>query len=231
MSTLIIDKDYNDDIIHLNEDPLYGSYSSPFAMDELYPHHEQKGALLSTDNAARSLFDDRSEEEFEFNIRPQAPPPSPQAQPMLDMIFASKLNDAIASACSKEIITTATATLPASRVATATGPVFCFEQHAEALDRLLRKTLKKNGNGNIIKQRRQRQSCSLRIRPMNNNQEPSLTSPSWQTRAKNQKMEFIIQATENTEKLKSAIMKKSHTILDDKEEEEKIINDLRDMGL
>ncbi|KAI7902058.1 uncharacterized protein BX663DRAFT_511623 [Cokeromyces recurvatus] len=187
MSTLIIDKDFNDDIIHLNEEPLY-AYSSPFTIDELYP--QQKS--LFNDNT-KNLFDNSSEEEF----HPQAPPPSPQSKPMLDMIFTSKLNE--------------------------NETLFPFEQHAQALDKLLRKTLKKNRNGSIIKSsKRQRSSC-LRILPVNN-QETSLLSPSWKTRTKSQKMDFIIKATENTKKLKSVI------ILDDKEEE-KIINELKDMGL
>jgi hypothetical protein len=224
MSTLIIENEYTDDLLYLNEETMYG-YSSPFHMDDLYPTSPTN---LNTNDSFNQLSDCSSEEE-EFDIKmlqqPQAPPPSPQAQPMLDLLFSKKLNASL-EACinhttniENDIQNETTIDLYSDTL-----------EHAQTLDKLLRRTLKNDGKkGGSISKNKHKRSCSLQLRSKSTaicNTIKKNQDYSWQARAQNQKLEQIAKATEHSEKLKLALQR--HLM---EEETSLVINELRDMGL
>ncbi|KAI8065405.1 uncharacterized protein B0P05DRAFT_554211 [Gilbertella persicaria] len=174
MSTLIIDADHNDDLLHINK---VEDYQLSFDMDDLFSP--------STAIDCRRLSSSSNEE---FDIK--APPPSPQAQPMLDMLFSQKLNASLERLVEKTM-----------------NPL----EHAQTLDRLLRKTLKNEKTGIGKKHKR---STSLSI---------SDNRKSWQAKAANQRLKNIAKATEHSEKLKTHCLTEEETAV--------MINELREMGL
>lgn len=226
MSTLIIDNEYTDDILHLNDETMFG-YTSPFHRDDLYPTSPTN---LNTNDRFNQLSDCSSEEEeFDFKMlqQPQAPPPSPQAQPMLDLLFTKKLNASL-EACINHNHTTIDNDIQHE---TATLGLFSDPlEHAQTLDKLLRRTLKNDGKkGGSISKNKHKRSSSLQLRSKSSaicNTIKKKDDFSWQTRAQNQKLEQIAKATGHSEKLKLALQR--HLM---EEETSVMINELRDMGL
>ncbi|KAL9552538.1 hypothetical protein PS6_004418 [Mucor atramentarius] len=199
MSTLILDADHNDDLLFINEDQVL-RYSSPFAMDDLYMNSINTS---SPNESHLSEFSSEEDEDFDFKmLQPQAPPPSPQAKPMLDIMFSEKLSASL-EAC---MVNNKNHNLePADATDTAKIYTNHLEQHAQALDKLLRKTIKDDKHNSFKKCAKQKKITSA---------------------AQNQKLQHVAKATEYTEKLKKALLRHQQSI-----EEEDMINELRDMGL
>lgn len=205
MATAIIDTEYKDELLHINEDPLF-EYGSPFAMDDLYPNditvniQEESSSLLES---CRTSDCSSEEEEFDFKLtQPQAPPPSPQDTSMLDMLFASKLTSSL-EACLKNNNEPSTA-------------ADYNDTNTLAIDKLSAKLsqTQHHTRGGICK-KTQKKSCLLQPHP-----------GSWQTRANNQRLSNIAKAAEQAEKLRKALQK--HLV---DEETTFMINELKDMGL
>jgi hypothetical protein len=223
MSTLIIDNEYTEDLLLLNEEAMFG-YPSPFHMDDLYPTSPTN---LNTNDSFNQLSDCSSEEEeFDYKMlqQPQAPPPSPQAQPMLDLIFSKKLNASLEACINHSNIENDIQN--ETTIDLYSDPV----EHAQTLDKLLRRTPKNDGKkGGSISKNKHKRSCSLQLRSKSSaicNTIRKSQDFSWQARAQNQKLEQIAKATEHSEKLKLALQR--HLM---EEETSLMISELRDMGL
>ncbi|KAG2200966.1 hypothetical protein INT46_010349 [Mucor plumbeus] len=208
MSTLILDADHNDDLLFINEEQVL-RYSSPFALDDFYSNNN-----ISLNDSHLSEFSSEEDEDFDFKMtQPQAPPPSPQAKPMLDILFSNKLNASLEACLASNNLDSNTATTE-TKIYSDT-----LEQHAHALDKLLRKTIKDDKHNSFKRNSKQKKISCSHVR------KNSIEESSWQTRAKNQKLEHIVKATKHSEKLKMALLNNQHII------EEEMISELRDMGL
>ncbi|KAL7317108.1 hypothetical protein PS15m_003506 [Mucor circinelloides] len=220
MSTLILDADHNDDLLFINEDQVL-RYSSPFAMDDLYMNSINTS---SPNESHLSEFSSEEDEDFDFKmLQPQAPPPSPQAKPMLDIMFSEKLSASL-EAC---MVNNKNHNLePADATDTAKIYTNHLEQHAQALDKLLRKTIKDDKHNSFKKCAKQKKITSAYAQHLRKRSISKESSCCWQDRAQNQKLQHVAKATEYTEKLKKALLRHQQSI-----EEEDMINELRDMGL
>ncbi|KAL9546683.1 hypothetical protein MBANPS3_006551, partial [Mucor bainieri] len=198
-------------------------YASPFAMDDLYLNNMN---TISPNESHLSEFSSEEDEDFDFKmLQPQAPPPSPQAKPMLDILFSEKLNASL-EAC---IVNNKNHNLdPASATNAASIYSDHLEQHAQALDKLLRKTIKDEKHNSFKKSTKQKRNTAAahaqHLRKSSISKESS--SCRWQDRAQHQKLQHVAKATEITDKLKKALLRHQQSI-----EEEDMINELRDMGL
>lgn len=187
MTTILLDSEYSDELTHMNEDSLF-EYGSPFAMDDLYPNQVKLNSEQDLESCRAS---DCSSEEEEFDFKPNAPPPSPQDTSMLDILFSKKLSSSLeACLANKESKNEQM-------------------EHAQTLDKLLRRTMNQPQGRGICK-RNLKRSYTLQT-----------TSLPWQhTRVKN----YTI--ADQAEKLKKALQKH---LMD--EETSVMINELKDMGL
>lgn len=241
MTTIVLDSDYSDELLHINEDPLF-EYGSPFVMDDLYGTAQQQLKKNFEDNNNRSITtatrfescrasDCSSEEDYDFtqqlHHQPHAPPPSPQDTCMLDM-FSQKLTSSL-EAClrtqqEKEKEEVEEEVEEEEEMYINTFKSSNEDTPPQFIDKLLRRSLSAAQNNN---------SGSRGVCKRNKSHKRSLsstatttTSSIWQQRAKNQKLNSIAKATEQAEKLRLALQK--HLM----DEETKImINELKDMGL
>ncbi|KAI8370245.1 hypothetical protein BD560DRAFT_396840 [Blakeslea trispora] len=181
MSALVMDNDLNDDLIFVNKTEDYSS----FMIDELFP--SASTSMLPSSRRLSMASDN--------NDMLQAPPPSPQQQPMLDMLLPPGLENCLVA--------------PIRKRESKMSPL----EHAEALDKLLRKTLKTEKSS--ISKNRHRRSCSAQLVNDSN-------KSNWQYKAVNQRIRSIAKATE----LKSAF--KQHLT---EEETASMIRELKEMGL
>lgn len=134
MTTVLLDSEYSDELLHMNEDPLF-EYGSPFVMDDLYPNQMKISNEENSLESCRASECSSEEEEFDFKmLQPHAPPPSPQDTSMLDIIFAKKLSSSL-EACLVQQETTNKEQLG----------------HAQTLDKLLRRTLNQPQGRGICK--------------------------------------------------------------------------------
>ncbi|CAO3619040.1 unnamed protein product [Mucor hiemalis] len=201
MATALLNSDYKDELLHINEDPLF-EYGFPFVMDNLYPNDirvniQENSSLLES---CRTSDCSSEEEEFDFKLtQPQAPPPSPQDTSMLDMLFASKL----------------TSSLEACLVNNDTSAADYNDSNTLAIEKLSTTTKLSQNNTRGICKKTHKRSCSLQNHPL-----------SWQTRANNQRLSSIAKAAEQADKLRKALQK--HLV---DEETTFMINELKDMGL
>ncbi|KAK4518246.1 Antagonist of MEN (Mitotic Exit Network) [Mucor velutinosus] len=220
MSTLILDADPNDDLLFLNENQVL-RYASPFAMDDLYLNNINN---ISPNESHLSEFSSEEDEDFDFKmLQPQAPPPSPQAKPMLDILFSEKLNASL-EAC---MVNNKNHNLdPTSATNTATIYSNHLEQHAQTLDKLLRKTIKDEKHNSFKRSTKQKRNTSAYAQHLRKSSISKESSCRWQDRAQNQKLQHVAKATEYTDKLKKAFLRHQQSL-----EEEDIVNELRDMGL
>ncbi|OBZ87744.1 hypothetical protein A0J61_04203 [Choanephora cucurbitarum] len=181
MSALVMDNDLNDDLIFVNKTEDYSS----FMMDELFP---SASTSMIPSSRRLSMASDN-------NDILQAPPPSPQQQPMLDMLFSPSLESCLVA--------------PTRKRESKMSPL----EHAGALDKLLRKTLKTEKKS--IGKSRHRRSCSAQLVNESN-------KSNWQYKAANQRIRNIAKATELTHAFKQHLTE---------EETASMIKELREMGL
>ncbi|KAI8640118.1 hypothetical protein BD408DRAFT_420336 [Parasitella parasitica] len=129
MSTLILEKYDDDMILYPNDDQESFSSDPPFS---LVAELSSNGIFPNECHSP----DFSSEEDDDMPHHPHAPPPSPQAKPILDILVSEKLNASLGTYLVEndrlENNTAATETSIYSNH---------LEKHAQTLDALLRKTV------------------------------------------------------------------------------------------
>ncbi|CEP09886.1 hypothetical protein [Parasitella parasitica] len=159
MSTIILDK-YSDDMIlypndgpeSLDSDPSFDN-DPPFS---LVAELSSNKSILSNESHFSEFSSEEEDFDFDMTQQPHAPPPSPQAKPMMDIFFSEKLSDSL-GACLVE-----NDSLKNNTTTTETS-IFSnhLEKHAQALDTLLRKTVE----GRASKRNSKRSSLRLSNAP------------------------------------------------------------------
>ncbi|KAI8381050.1 uncharacterized protein BYT42DRAFT_565071 [Radiomyces spectabilis] len=188
---------------------------------------ERRNSVNSFAYADNSLLDEEDPNGF---VPLCAPPPSPQEPSLLDSMFAHQLS------CSLEVVRShrSRSGSGSSSPAETPHPTNNTLEHAQTLDRLLRRTLKEQRCGSISKRQsswtphkprrtilgrskstRIESSCSTTQRP------PRRTSEEWTAAALYQKLQGIAEAADKVEKLKRA--RPDNT--------ESLVKELREMGL
>ena len=177
MATILIDSEYSDELMHMNEDQCF-NYGSPFSLNGIYSN----GIDINTTKDTCSLescrvSDCSSEDDFDLKmLQPHAPPPSPQESSMLDMLFASKLNSSL-EACLASQNETADSQIN-------TNPT----EHA--LEKSFSRSTHQPSSRGISKKHHRRSSSS-----------------SWQHKSKNHHLLHMAKVNDQADKLRKALQK------------------------
>lgn len=203
MTTVLLDSEYSDELLHMNEDPLF-EYGSPFVMEDLYPNQMKINNEETSLESCRASDCSSEEEDYDFKmLQPHAPPPSPQDTSMLDLLFAKKLSSSL-EAC----LVQQQQQEPTNNRGDQLG-------HAQSLDKLLRRTLNQPQGRGICKRNLKRSYTFQSTLPWQHHHQQQQP-----VRVRNHSI------ADQAEKLKKALQKH---LMD--EETSVMINDLKDMGL